>query len=306
MSALLSDKRSVLLLSDSTVGKSALIRNILTGSKEDNSNICISNLTSKTTVTSLRRILTHHSMKVSQEIIYPKQRKNLTWFIDDMHNVATNQLYVLEFLRNFLEHHCWHDSNHLQRLKQTNVVAAMRNPIILGKHEATFRRLINKFHIIFHSKSDDESIICIFKRRIDSLMADEITHNLPTAIPSATVDLIRHLSASFFPTPVKPRYDYSLKTISRIIDMFCILNQTPLLNGSNHLRLWIHECYREIHDILDRTDYAKFYDIFNNTMLRYFDVSLHGICPGNQSPVFSDVLCQNSTYQDITEVESLR
>ncbi|XP_062549331.1 dynein axonemal heavy chain 2-like isoform X3 [Armigeres subalbatus] len=307
LSMLMNDKRSVLLTSETTVGKSTLIGNFIKTTHKTKSKICISNLTGKTSINSLRQLLMQHSMNISKNIVYPKERKNLTWFIDDIHNISDSRVEICEFLRRLMEHHSWHENSRSQCIRQTNIVAAMLNSKKLSKHETSFKQLLNKFHIIFYDKSDDENTAIIFKKRVECLTSDELIVKILAAIPSATVDFVRKLSTRFPASPIKPRYEFSLKNISRIIDKFCILKQKSEINNSNNcLRLWIHECFRETYDVLDRTDYNMFYDTFNDTISKYFDFSLHGICPGNRSPIFCDVMNKNATYQDITEISSLK
>ncbi|XP_065079030.1 dynein axonemal heavy chain 2-like [Ochlerotatus camptorhynchus] len=306
-SILMKSHKPLLITSNTTVGKSALIQNILTNTNGDEQNVCYSNFTDQTSVHSLRRILAHHSIKISQEILYPKERKNLVWFIDDLHNVADLQTVdACEFLRHLIEHRSWHEHNHPQCLKQTSIVAAMRNRISLHQCGTSFARLLNQFHIINHENYNDENAASIFNRKIKSITQIDVTRTILSSLPSATIDLIRKLSARLPPTPVKPRYQFSLKTISRILEKCCLLSQkTNLADSSNFLRLWIHECYRETWDLLDKTDYKIFYDVFNDTISRFFDATLHGLCPGNESPIFCDILCQDSSYQDVTDVNIL-
>lgn len=306
-SILMKSHKPFLITSNTTVGKSALIQNILTTTDGDEPKVCYSNFTDQTSVHSLRRILAHHSMKISQEILYPNERKTLVWFIDDLHNVADQQTPdTCEFLRHLIEHRSWHENNHPQCLRQTSIVAAMRNMISLHQCGTSFARLLNQFHIIFHGNYNDENAASIFNGKHEAITQIDGTSTIVKSLPSATIDFIRRLSARLPPTPVKPRYQFSLKTISRILEKFCLLSQKAnLTDSSNVLRLWIHECYRETWDLLDETDYKLFYDVFNDTISRLFDATLHGLCPGNESPIFCDILCQDSSYQDVTEINLL-
>uniref|UniRef100_A0A182J7K2 AAA+ ATPase domain-containing protein n=1 Tax=Anopheles atroparvus TaxID=41427 RepID=A0A182J7K2_ANOAO len=75
------------------------------------------------------------------------------------------------------------------------------------------------------------------------------------------------------------------------------------------LRLWVHECYRETWDRLERADQRRFYELCNETLAGCFEVTLHGLCPNNQSPIFTDVLREDrdgkNPYEDVRDVHRL-
>ncbi|XP_058454309.1 dynein axonemal heavy chain 2-like isoform X2 [Malaya genurostris] len=300
------DVKPVLITSESTVGKSAMIKHLVTSRNAENQLNCFTNLTKITSACCLRRILSKHSINVAKEIVYPKDRKKLLWILDDFHTVLENNTDSMEFLKTLIEHKFWYHDRCPQHLKNTAIVAAMKNILHVSRFTSSVRRLLNKFNIIYYATNSDENKAFIFTEKIKTMMHSDKSNKILDSLAPATVELIRCLATSMPPTPNNPRYQFSMKTVGRILNAFCQLSiKTTLSDKTSLLRFWIHECYRETYDLLRASDHKKYFEIFNDTISTYFEATLHGICPRNRSPVFCDMKTADSKYEDVAEIEQL-
>ncbi|XP_038111870.1 dynein heavy chain 2, axonemal-like [Culex quinquefasciatus] len=267
---------------------------------------CVTSFNSNTSSNRLMKILRWNTMKISKEIVYPKDRKNLIWFLDDLHNVLSDKTDSTEFLRHFIEHRAWIDNKCPQRLQQTQIIAAMRNSYPLHTFPSSTIRLLNKFHTISYNSCSDESNATIFRNKMMAAIKAIAPNKFIDVLVPATIDFVRSLAIQLPATPIKPRYQFSLKTVDRILHSMCIFCPNICHYEKNPLlRLWIHECFRETWDLLDNVDYKLYYEIFNDTISKHFEATLHSICPGNKSPLFCDVLNQEGSYEDVKETNQL-
>ncbi|XP_053692426.1 dynein axonemal heavy chain 2-like [Sabethes cyaneus] len=255
---LLPNSKPVLITSENTVGKSLMIKNVIAVKDSEKQINCISNLTSNTRAEWMQRILSRYSINVAKGLVYPRERKQLIWFLDDFHSVFDqNDVQTTEFLRNLID---------------------------------------NQFC--------EEALSYIFSRKIAIQTRTNVSGPLLKSLAPATVELIQSLSVRMPPTPYKPRYQFSLKTIGRILDSFCRMStERDVTEKSSLLRLWIHECYRETWDLLERADHKKFYEIFNDTVSKYFEATLHGLCPGNRSPSFCAISEDGGSYENMQDLK---
>ncbi|XP_055542595.1 dynein axonemal heavy chain 2-like [Wyeomyia smithii] len=292
--------KPLLITSENTVGKSSMIKHMMTINECKKHINCVCSLTSNTTAEWLQRILSRFTINVAKRIVYPRDRKQLVLFLDDFHSVFGQNVQTTEFLRNLIERKFWYANQGIQRLKQTRIVAAMRSPLFAGPRSSSITRLLNKYHIVYQTSCEDEVLSYIFNQKITKMIHTDNPYPLLKLIAPATVNLIRRLSVCMPPTPNRPRYHFSLKTIGRILDSFCAMGtDRDFADKSSLLRLWIHECYRETWDLLEKVDYKKFYEIFNDTISEHFENTLHSLCPGNRSPLFYAVSESDGSYEDM-------
>lgn len=303
---MISNEKPVLLTSNDAVGKSAMLKHILLEMQVKTQATCVTSFNSNTSSNRLMKILRWNTMKISKEIVYPKDRKNLIWFLDDLHNVLSDKTDSTEFLRHFIEHRAWIDKKCPQRLQQTQIIAAMRNSYPLHTFPSSTIRLLNKFHTISYNSCSDESNATIFRNKMMAAIKAIAPNKFIDVLVPATIDFVRSLAIQLPATPIKPRYQFSLKTVDRILHSMCIFCPNICHYEKNPLlRLWIHECFRETWDLLDNVDYKLYYEIFNDTISKHFEATLHSICPGNKSPLFCDVLNQEGSYEDVKETNQL-
>ncbi|XP_058817897.1 dynein axonemal heavy chain 2-like [Topomyia yanbarensis] len=298
--------KPLLMTSELTVGKSALIKHLVTFRQTESQSNCFTNLSRMTTSICLQRIISRHSTNVAKGIVYPKDRKEMTWILDDLHTVLDNKIDSMEFLRTLIEHKFWYNDQCPQHLKKTYLVAAMKSMLPVRQFSSSSRRLLNKFNLIYHASYNEETVAFIFTQKIKIMMLSDNSNRLLDLLAPATVDLVRCLAARMPPTPSNPRYQFSMKTVGRILNSFCMLSTNAnLTDKTSLLRFWIHECYRETHDLLRKADYKKFYEIFNDTISNNFEATLHGLCPGNRSPVFCNMKMPDPNYEDVKEIDQL-
>ncbi|XP_055639411.1 dynein axonemal heavy chain 2-like isoform X2 [Toxorhynchites rutilus septentrionalis] len=296
----------VIITSDSTVGKTTLIKNVMNTLNDENLSHCVNNLSRNCTTSYLEQHLRHFTTNIAKKIVYPKERKNLVVFLDDLHTVIDQSTNITEFLRQLIEYDVWYDNGRPQRLMQTRFVSAMRNVVSLQSNTSSTTRLLSKFYRINFNAYNDEITDFIFNKKIESMTHMETPNKLLDLLAPATCELVRCLRTSFPGTPNKPRYQFSLKTMHRIIHAFRTLStDANIANRVSLLRLWIHECYRETWDLLDKIDYKKFYEIFNDVISKYYEATLHGLCQGNRSPMFCDILNEDTLYEDIRQSDPL-
>ncbi|XP_055599501.1 dynein axonemal heavy chain 2-like isoform X2 [Uranotaenia lowii] len=291
----------ILLTSDKSNVKSAMLKHILERNGDEHT-ICSTIISRNTQSQDLQNILKASSYNIAKEILYPKNRKSMTWLIEDLHNTLDQQTDTVEFLRHFTEHKFWYEHDMLYNLKKTNVSTTMKNLHSLNNNKLNSSRLLNKFTAINLIPYDQETMASIF-----SVIINAQQNNLLRILAPSTVDLILGLSVQFPSSPNKPRYQFSIKTVARILHGFLLSSaKTNISDKSSLLRLWIYECYRETYDLLERNDYKKFYEIFNNVVSTNYEATLHGVCPGNKSPIFTNVLSEKSLNEDVKDVNLLR
>uniref|UniRef100_A0A182VV30 Sulfotransferase domain-containing protein n=1 Tax=Anopheles minimus TaxID=112268 RepID=A0A182VV30_9DIPT len=192
------------------------------------------------------------------------------------------------------------------------VKALMRDgaPVLV----ATVQSLLNKCHLLVMTPPAEEQLGQIFTDMILSALVEPAKHGpVLRLLAPATVDFVGRLTRRLPPTPTRLRYQFSLQTIASIVRSVCHClgsdsRDAYLSEKAQLLRLWIHECYRESWDRLERTDHRRFYELLNETVSGHFEVTLHGLCPNNQSPIFTDMMHGKSSrnpYEDVRDFNQL-
>ncbi|ETN58448.1 hypothetical protein AND_009954 [Anopheles darlingi] len=289
----------VLLGSESVAGKTALIENILYTRDHSVWSLLRVVLTKGTTVDQIRGRLQCQALRIMKHRLYPKDRKRMVCFFDDLHTATSNPYAVQEFVRNFCETSGWYEGTSTVSLQQCQMVSAMRLQRCEGPGRSVMQSLFNKCHVLMLTAPIDDELGQIFSTSIVYALEGTTNDSLPKAspvfqlLPLATVDFIGRLTRWLPPTPARPRYQFSLHTIASIVrSVCCVLSEdtegTYRTDKPTILRLWIHECFRETWDRLERADYKRFNERFNETISDYFEVTLHGLCP-NVCPLYGDL-----------------
>uniref|UniRef100_A0A182F4F5 AAA+ ATPase domain-containing protein n=1 Tax=Anopheles albimanus TaxID=7167 RepID=A0A182F4F5_ANOAL len=297
---LMKDGAPVLLGSESVAGKTALIEHILYTHDHSVWSSQRIVLTKGTTVDQIRGRLQCQTLRIMKHRLYPKDRKRMVCFFDDLHTATSNPYAVQEFVRNFCETSGWYEGTASVSLQQCQMVAAMRLQRCEGPVRSVMQSLLNKCHVLMLTAPTDDELGQIFSTSIVFALESTANDCLPKASPVfqllavATVDFIARLTRWLPPTPTRPRYQFSLHTIASIVRSVCSVltddtEGTYRTDKPTILRLWIHECFRETWDRLERADYKRFNVRFNETISEYFEVTLHGLCP-NLCPLYGDLL----------------
>ncbi|XP_058126202.1 dynein axonemal heavy chain 2-like [Anopheles ziemanni] len=277
-------------------------------------------LTQRTSPLQLRSRLRCHAMKIMKDRLYPEDRKRLVCFVDDLHCSQSNPYAVDEFVRGLIERVEWYEGEGATRvhLEQCQMVAAMRLQSCGAGFSSVLQSLVNKCHLLVMTSMSDGELGTIFAGMIRSAVGETPVDVKPKStafelLGPATVDFVGRLGRHLPPTPARLRYQFSLRTISAIVRSLCVCLRAGGDGGWQEkgplLRLWVHECYRETLDQLERTDQRRFYELLNETLSGHFEVTLHGLCPNNQSPLFSDLLGEGPSgqnpYEDVRDADQL-
>uniref|UniRef100_A0A2Y9D3H5 Dynein heavy chain tail domain-containing protein n=1 Tax=Anopheles quadriannulatus TaxID=34691 RepID=A0A2Y9D3H5_ANOQN len=319
--ALMRNGAPVLLASETSVGKSALVKAILTELDPAHWSSMRIVLTQRTTIRQLRNRLRCHALKVMKARLYPADRKQMVCFFDDLHTTASNPYAVDEFTRGFCDTGEWHEpgGSTSMRIEQCQTVLAMRLHRCHTPTQPVMQSLLNKCHLLIMTPAGDEQLGQIFTDMIRTTVPAQ--QQQPGAavlrlLAPATVDFVGRLTRRLPPTPARLRYQFSLETIASIVRAVChclgdaVAPDAYLAEKATLLRLWIHECYRETWDRLERTDHRRYYELLNETVSGHYEVTLHGLCPNNQSPIFTDLLARTETptanpYEDVRDINQL-
>ncbi|KFB39784.1 hypothetical protein ZHAS_00007149 [Anopheles sinensis] len=275
-------------------------------------------LTQRTSPWQLRSRLRCHAMKIMKDRLYPEDRKRLACFVDDLHSSQSNPYAVDEFVRGLIERVEWYEGEGATRvhLEQCQMVAAMRLQSCGAGFSPVVQSLVNKCHLLVMTSIPDSELGTIFASMIRSAVgeATELKSSVVELLGPASVDFVGRLARHLPPTPGRLRYQFSLRTIAAIVRSLCVcLRAGGVVGGWQEkgplLRLWVHECFRETWDQLERVDRGRFYELLNETLSGHFEATLHGLCPSNQSPLFTDILGKGRTgqnpYEDVPKVERL-
>ncbi|XP_052864637.1 dynein axonemal heavy chain 2-like [Anopheles cruzii] len=288
----------ILVGSEMASGKTALLESIL--SERDPSTECWIRfaLTKGTTVGQICSRLRSQSVKITKSRLYPRDRKRMVCFWDDLHVVGRTSPYgVAEFVRSFCEAPEWYEgpcrAGVPVTLEQCQTVVALRLQRCEGSSSVTLQSLMGKCHVLMLTHPTDDELGQIFTGLIRrcALGGTEPSPVFQLLAP-ATVDLVGRLMRRLPPSPSRPRYQFSLHTIATIVrSVCCLLDDDATTDRASILRLWTHECFRETWDRLERSDYRRFYELLNETISGYFEATLHGLWAGqNQNPLFADLL----------------
>uniref|UniRef100_A0A182NEB2 Dynein heavy chain tail domain-containing protein n=1 Tax=Anopheles dirus TaxID=7168 RepID=A0A182NEB2_9DIPT len=304
----------ILIGSEIAVGKTALVEAILSKLDPTQWSSMRIVLTQRTTTFQISTRLRCHALKIMKNRLYPENRKRMVCFLDDLHTASANPYAIDEFIRGFGVTSTWYENDTPMHIEQCQTVLAMRLHRCHSSISAVVQSLVNKCHLLIMTPLADEQLGLIFTDMIQSCIVEptKLWPMLELLAP-ATVDFVGHLRRIFPPTPDRLRYQFSLQTIACIVRSLChcLLDdgrESYLAGKTQLLRLWIHECYRESWDRLERMDHRRFYELLNATVSAYFEVTLHSLCPNNQSPIFSDMMYGNQNknpYEDIRDMNQL-
>ncbi|XP_035908675.1 dynein heavy chain 2, axonemal-like [Anopheles stephensi] len=314
--AMMGNGAPVLVASETAVGKTALVQTILSELDQERWASMRIALTQRTTQLQLRKRLRCHALKIMKTRLYPENRKRMVCFFDDLHTAPANPYAVDEFIRGFSVTSGWYESATPMCIEQCQTVLAMRLHQCHSPNPPVMQSLLNKCHLLVLTPPADEQLGQIFTDMILSTFGEspqQQTSVLRLLAP-ATVDFVRRLTRRLPPTPTRLRYQFSLQTIATIVRSVCHClgaagRDAYLAEKAQLLRLWIHECYRESWDRLERADHRKFYELLNETVSGHFEVTLHGLCPNNQSPIFTDMMRDGNPgknpYEDVRDFNQL-
>ncbi|XP_053677597.1 dynein axonemal heavy chain 2-like [Anopheles nili] len=309
--ALMRTGAPVMLGSTTAVGKTALIEAILSQLDSSRYSSMRVVLTQRTMPMQLRARLRCHALKIMKDRLYPENRRKLICFLDDFHTAESNPYAMNEFVRGFCQTSEWFEATTPIRIEQCQTVLALRLHQCHSPASAVMQSLLNKCSLLIMTPLNDEQLGRIFTDMILSASVGlSKLESLLEQLGPATVDFVTRLAKILPPTPARLRYQFSLQTIATIVGSLCHClrhDHGDLSEKASLLRLWIHECYRESWDRLERADYKKFYERFNETVSTYFEVTLHGLCPNNQSPIFTNVMGtgSQSPYEDARDASQL-
>uniref|UniRef100_A0A182M2Z6 Dynein heavy chain tail domain-containing protein n=1 Tax=Anopheles culicifacies TaxID=139723 RepID=A0A182M2Z6_9DIPT len=312
--ALMRDGAPVLIGSETAVGKTAIVQAILSEFEHARWSLMRIVLTQRTTTLQLRKRLRCHALKIMKTRLYPEDRKRMVCFFDDLHTVPSNPYAVDEFIRGFCVSAGWYESATPMHIEQCQTILAMRLHHCHTPSPANMQSLLNKCHLLVMTPPAEEQLGQIFTDMILSTLVEPAKHGpVLRLMAPATVDFVGRLTRRLPPTPTRLRYQFSLQTIAAIVRSVCHCLGTDGRDGflsekAQLLRLWIHECYRESWDRLERTDHRRFYELLNETVSGHFEVTLHGLCPNNQSPIFTDMMHgkpNTNPYEDVRDFNQL-
>uniref|UniRef100_A0A182Y5Q8 Dynein heavy chain tail domain-containing protein n=1 Tax=Anopheles stephensi TaxID=30069 RepID=A0A182Y5Q8_ANOST len=314
--AMMRNGAPVLVASETAVGKTALVQTILSELDQERWASMRIALTQRTTQLQLRKRLRCHALKIMKTRLYPENRKRMVCFFDDLHTARANPYAVDEFIRDFSVTSGWYESATPMCIEQCQTVLAMRLHQCHSPTPPVMQSLLNKCHLLVLTPPADEQLGQIFTDMILSTFGESPQQQASVLrlLAPATVDFVRRLTRRLPPTPTRLRYQFSLQTIATIVRSVCHClgaagRDAYLAEKAQLLRLWIHECYRESWDRLERADHRRFYELLNETVSGHFEVTLHGLCPNNQSPIFTDMMHDGkpgkNPYEDVRDFNQL-
>lgn len=300
---------NVLLMGETGVGKSVIVKNYLKNLQSEGGFMSTANNFSAQT--SSKNIKDLYSAKLGNrgKNLGPPSGKKMIFFFDDI-NMPKLDLYGAqppnEFIRQVIDQGGFYDMKKYQFKKIMDCcIAAACSPPGGGKNPVS-ARLFRHFHMIWIPELNRSSMEEIFKK----ILRGHLEEEKPTLVKSAekivraSVDIYRQVIEKLLPTPEKSHYTFNLRDLSKVVQGVLTVYDGALNNTHDLVRAWLHEEQRVFHDrLVNMSDRDQFLDIalqaLKNNLAIDFDKETA------RELIFTEILEGKGLYCEVTELEEL-
>ncbi|CAG9819075.1 unnamed protein product [Phaedon cochleariae] len=313
VSALLAHGDPVLLTGPVGTGKTSTAQSALSALDVDRYTVLNINMSAQTSSENVQDIIEGRVEKRTKGHYAPSGGKFMIAFLDDL-NMPAKETYgsqpPLELLRQWIDYGFWYDRKKQQRvyIENMHILASMGPPG--GGRNVITDRLLSRFNVINMTFPEDETISRIFGSMLAQHLAadfDESVKLVGRLITEATIDLYKNVIVKMLPTPTKIHYLFNLRDISKVFQGLLRSHKDYQNVKPAMLKLWIHECFRVFFDrLIDESDQDWFIAQMNEQLGRYFEVTLHSLCPKNEIPVYADFVNPWGIYEEYSDLSLLR
>lgn len=323
-------RKPFLLYGDVAVGKTCLVRDLLSSKLPEN---CLANFFSFTSMVGVdrtRRILLSKLNKVRRDEYRPGGNGQFCVnFVDDVNAAVLRRPdapFVFELLRQLLSYDYCYDTDELSKVFVRDVTFAFAVTTPSGKLPSRFLRHFNAYAI---PAPTTDNIFRIYSNVLSAslkknLFAADVTGSV-TSMVNATIDVYGAIARELRPVPSKLHYCFDMRDVSRVINGCCLIQKESVETKVTFIRLWAHEVLRVFGDrISDAGDkdwlFLRIRDAVRGNFKDSFEVAFDYLpkFAGNQitRESFDDLMFGNfmdaersyrcRRYEEIGSMEALR
>lgn len=301
---------NVLIMGETGVGKSVIVKNYLKALSKDEYVSTSNNFSAQTSSKNIQDLFTD---KLGQRGKYlgPPSGKKMIFFFDDV-NMPKLDTYGAqppnEFLRQVIDQGGFYDLKKYQFKKviECCMVSACAPPGG-GKNPVT-PRLFRHFHMIWIPDLNRHSMELIFK----SILEGHLTEGQTTAslskhsknIVKASVDIYLEVSEKLLPTPSKSHYTFNLRDLSKVVQGILTVEDNYLKKVDDLVKCWVHEELRIFHDrLVNIEDRNVFLDITLSKVKQQMNIDLEREFA--RSMLFSEIVFGKGSYCEVEDYDEL-
>ncbi|CAG9772859.1 unnamed protein product [Ceutorhynchus assimilis] len=312
VNALLYKECPILLTGPVGTGKTSIAQSVVGLINLEEYALLNINMSAQTSSYNLQSAIESRLEKRTKNHYAPPAGKILITFLDDL-NMPAKDTYgsqpPLELLREWMDYGFWYDREKQTRrcVENMHVLAAMGHPG--GGRQVISDRLQSKFNVINMTFPDEVTIERIFGTMLLNHLStfDEGVKLVGKGVTDATIALYNNVIVKMLPTPTKIHYLFNLRDISKVFQGLLRSHKDYQNDKATLLRLWIHECFRVFFDRLtDEQDQEWFMVQMNEQLGRYFDLTLHSLCPGKEIPIYADFVNTWNIYEEHADNTALK
>lgn len=262
MELLFSHDKKTLVVGATGTGKSTYVTNIiLKVLPKDIYMAIMTGFSAQTSASQLQEIIDGRMDRRRKGVFGPALGKKYVLFVDDLNMPEVEEYGAqppIELLRQLVDNGGWYDlkDKSFRTIVDTLLVGAMAPPG--GGRNFITPRMMRHFNLVTFTEFTDETLTRIFTTIANWHFAkpgfDHSFKDLGSAIVKATLSSYRTAMKELLPTPAKSHYTFNLRDFSRVIQGVLMLSpstaQSPEVDKSYILRLWLHEMLRVFYDRL--------------------------------------------------------
>ncbi|XP_032675191.1 dynein heavy chain 7, axonemal-like isoform X1 [Odontomachus brunneus] len=247
-------RKPFLVYGDVAIGKSCMIRDLLSNRLPEN---CLSNFFSFISMVSVSRtqsLLFSKLNKIRRTNYGPGRNRYCVNFVDDVSETVVQRpkaQSVFELLRQLLSYNYCYDVNELTKIFVEDIVftLAVTTEKIDGNVPLRFLRHFNTYTI---PAPTAENIFRIYSNVLlvnlkKNLFAADITGNVNSMV-NATIDVYKSVIKTLRPVPNKLCYFFNMRDISKVITGCSLIQKESVETKIIFIRLWVHEVLRVFGD----------------------------------------------------------
>ena len=309
LTALLTSGSNVLLMGETGVGKSVIVKDFLVHAPEQLVYAFV-NFSGKTSTKNMSDSIEGNLDAIRKNKLQPKAGKKMVFFIDDV-NMPQLDTYgsqpPIELLRQIIDQGGYYDTKKLlfKYVAETRFVAACAPPS--GGRNPVTPRLFRHFNMIWLPELSAPSMRTIFTAILKGYLAQRPDSGLSLyaeTIIKCSVEIYLKSANQFLPTPTKSHYTFNLRDLSKVVQGMLMCKLDHIADKEYLVELYICETFRVFRDrLVDEADRKKFSDL-NHTILEHYAITDQEL-ENYQNIIFGDVENPEKDYVKLSDQDEL-
>ena len=302
----------VLCTGPTGTGKSVTIQEKLMHGLESTSTPITINFSARTSANQTQDLIDSKLEKRRKGVFGPPVGKRFILFIDDLNMPQLdicNAQPPIELLRQWMDCQGWYDRKNVGKFMEIvdiSFICAMGPPG--GGRNPVTTRFTRHFNLISFVEMENSSLQRIFTTILGGFLGkfpQEISKRTDSIV-DASIAIYNTIRAELLPTPAKSHYTFNLRDLAKVVQGILSADSKSVINETDIVRLWIHECQRVFQDrLVDNTDKSWFKTLVMNTMNSKLDVSW-GEVVITEPLLYGDYMTPGADPKLYTEVKDLR